>query len=91
MLQFPLYLLLAVCGQAVLHGGAPTPLADCNMACAGDATQMCGGPNRLNVYDYTGTDLPNPGGGGGGGGGGNTRSVPDAELPSPWTYGGCWM
>ena len=31
------------------NGGAPTPLSDCNMACAGNSSEFCGGPNRLNV------------------------------------------
>ncbi|KAG9055491.1 hypothetical protein FS842_002072 [Serendipita sp. 407] len=28
------------------------------MACSGDSTTLCGGPNRLNLYKYTGTNLP---------------------------------
>ncbi|KAG8830917.1 hypothetical protein FRC17_004067 [Serendipita sp. 399] len=27
----------------------------CNKACSGDSTTLCGGPNRLNVYKYTGS------------------------------------
>jgi hypothetical protein len=42
------------------------------MACAGNSAELCGGPNRLNVYNYTGTDLPTSGGGSTGGGGGGT-------------------
>ena len=37
------------CGLSFSNGGAPTPLSDCNMPCAGNATEFCGGPNRLNV------------------------------------------
>lgn len=37
------------CGNSFANGGAPTPLTDCNMACAANASEFCGGPNRLNV------------------------------------------
>lgn len=76
------------CGNAILNGGAPAPTADCNMPCAGAPTQFCGGPARLNVYNYTGTALPAiPGGGGVGGG----NPAPATGLAAPWTYGGCWI
>ena len=29
----------------------PASLQDCNMSCAGDKTQLCGGSNRFNVYE----------------------------------------
>lgn len=38
---------------------------DCNMACNGDSSETCGGPNRLTVYQYNGTaplgPVENPG------------------------------
>ena len=37
------------CGNSFENGGAPSALGDCNMACAGNSTEACGGPNRLNV------------------------------------------
>lgn len=37
------------CGLTFSNGGAPTPLTDCNMACSGNGSEFCGGPNRLNV------------------------------------------
>lgn len=37
------------CGNAFSNGGAPTPLSDCNMPCAGNAAEICGGPDRLTV------------------------------------------
>ena len=68
------------------------------MTCAGNSSEFCGGPNRLNVYNYTGTDLPpitNPGGGGGGGGGGGNNGAPvfpvTSGLPAPWTYSSCYV
>ncbi|KAG8798109.1 hypothetical protein FRC18_008753, partial [Serendipita sp. 400] len=30
----------------------------CTMACSGDSTTLCGGPDRLNLYKYTGINLP---------------------------------
>ncbi|KAJ7479512.1 glyoxal oxidase N-terminus-domain-containing protein [Mycena latifolia] len=79
------------CGPAIVNGGAPEPASDCNMACAGNISEFCGGPNRLTVYNYTGTDLPPPpvGGGGGGAAGGVTAIATD--LPSPWAYVGCFV
>jgi hypothetical protein len=37
-------------------------MTDCNMPCAGNATEACGGPYLLNVF-YSGQALPstNPG------------------------------
>ena len=66
-----------------------------NMVCKGNSSEFCGGPDRLNVYNYTGTDLPPiTVGGGGGGGGGNTGApvyhVTDG-LPGTWQYAGCYM
>ena len=72
------------CGTSIQSGGAPAPASDCNMPCTGDNTQPCGGPNRLNVYNYTGTvptPPPPPG---------ETRVFPVTDLPGTWSYDGCW-
>ncbi|KAF9484627.1 copper radical oxidase [Pholiota conissans] len=87
------------CGTAVANGGAPAAAGDCNMVCQGNSSEFCGGPNRLNVYNYTGTDLVGGGGGGGGtggggGGGGTTVAgvVPVLSgLPTGWAYNSCWV
>ncbi|EIN04521.1 galactose oxidase [Punctularia strigosozonata HHB-11173 SS5] len=85
------------CDAAIENGGAPTPLGDCDMTCAGNSTEFCGGSNRLNVYNYTGTDLPprTPGNNGGGGGGGGNNGAPVfpvlSGLPSGWTYAACYV
>ncbi|KAI0364868.1 galactose oxidase [Pilatotrama ljubarskyi] len=83
------------CDTAIDNGGAPTPLTDCNMACSGNSSEFCGGPNRLNVYNFTGTlpGPPNEGGGGGGGGGNPPIDVSPVHegLPSPWTYAACYV
>ena len=74
------------------------------MPCIGNSSEFCGGPNRLNLYNYTGTDLP----GGGGAGtptptqaptqapapaptGTGTVSPVTSGLPTPWTYAACYV
>ncbi|KAK0190079.1 glyoxal oxidase N-terminus-domain-containing protein [Armillaria mellea] len=67
------------CGSSIANGGALTASSDCTMTCAGNSSEFCGGPNRLNAYNYTGTDLPpinNPGGGNAGGGPGDCFPCP---------------
>lgn len=46
----------SVCGNALQNGGGPAPdgSVQCNMNCNGNAAQICGGPNRLSLYRYTG-------------------------------------
>ena len=38
-------------GSNVVAGSTPD-VTGCNMVCSGNATEYCGGPNRLNVYNY---------------------------------------
>ncbi|KAF4631590.1 hypothetical protein G7Y89_g6540 [Cudoniella acicularis] len=42
------------CGNAFLNGGGPAPDGEtgCDMACSGNATETCGGPNRLSLWDF---------------------------------------
>ncbi|KIJ67360.1 copper radical oxidase [Hydnomerulius pinastri MD-312] len=90
------------CGLTIDNGSGPTPLTNCDMTCAGNSSEFCGGPNVLNVYNYTGTlpttppaggDGNNGGGGTGGVGGGGTSSVSPVTsgLPGDWTYGACYV
>jgi hypothetical protein len=47
------------CDNTIQTPGGPAPDGDaqCNMPCAGDNTEMCGGSNRLNLFKYlTGTE-----------------------------------
>lgn len=62
------------------------------MACAGNAEQLCGGPNRLNMYSYGGDDLP-PITPPAGPGDPPTEAPPPVTegLPEPWHYAGCWV
>ncbi|KAF9879202.1 copper radical oxidase [Colletotrichum karsti] len=39
------------CGNKPVNGGAPA-VDGCNMVCSGNSSEFCGGPNRLNVYDF---------------------------------------
>lgn len=39
------------CGNAILNGGAAAA-SGCTAACKGNATEYCGGSNRLNVYQF---------------------------------------
>lgn len=50
------------CGNSLATGGNPAPTTDCSMTCSGNATESCGGPNRLNLF-WSGTMGPqtNPG------------------------------
>ena len=43
------------CGNDIVNGGGPAPdgNAGCNMACDGNSAETCGGPNRLDVYQYS--------------------------------------
>lgn len=62
------------------------------MACSGEGSELCGGPLRLNVYNYTGSNLPPINNGGGGGGGGGTPVLPKlVGLPTGWSYNACWV
>lgn len=49
------------CGDELTEGSAAAPEADCNMPCAGDSSQLCGGGRRLSLYnnaDWTGPEVP---------------------------------
>ncbi|KAK6526085.1 hypothetical protein TWF281_011123 [Arthrobotrys megalospora] len=49
-------------GNVLKSSSVPAASGDCNAACAGDSSQMCGGGNRLSLYingDYHEPELPN--------------------------------
>ncbi|KAI1640310.1 hypothetical protein F4809DRAFT_591116 [Biscogniauxia mediterranea] len=39
------------CGNTIANGATPAD-DGCDMTCNGNQTEVCGGPNRLNVYDF---------------------------------------
>ncbi|KAK0382968.1 hypothetical protein NLU13_8884 [Sarocladium strictum] len=46
------------CGSALRAGANPAPAAECNMACKGNTTELCGGGSRLNVYQLDDGSIP---------------------------------
>lgn len=45
------------CGTTIQSSGqlaADTPTQKCNMPCSGDSSEICGGSDRLNLYQYNG-------------------------------------
>ncbi|KAF2021810.1 copper radical oxidase [Aaosphaeria arxii CBS 175.79] len=84
------------CGNSFSNGGGPAPDGNsgCNMPCNGNAQEMCGGPNRLNAYQYgeDGSTTISPSG--------TPTTVSSvatstttarAEIPTGWSYKGCWI
>lgn len=45
------------CGNNIVTGRTVAPKSECDMPCAGNATEACGGPNRVSVY-WNGEDAP---------------------------------
>jgi len=41
------------CGDTIAASGALSTATDCNMPCAGNATELCGGASRLNIFKST--------------------------------------
>jgi hypothetical protein len=41
------------CGNTLAPAATQVAATQCNMPCAGDATQPCGGPSRLNLFHTT--------------------------------------
>ncbi|KAI0697984.1 copper radical oxidase [Cytidiella melzeri] len=80
------------CGLTISNGGAPTSLGDCDMPCTGNSSEFCGGPNRLNMYNFTGTLPHGPVPPVGGGGNNNAPVSPVLTgLPSNFSYVGCYV
>ncbi|KAF2110143.1 hypothetical protein BDV96DRAFT_584443 [Lophiotrema nucula] len=97
------------CGNSFSNGGGPAPdgNAQCNMACNGNAQETCGGPNRLNVYQWG--DGPSTASSSTVGAGTTTAGDPNnppstttpttttttapvvTALPDGWSYQGCWI
>jgi hypothetical protein len=81
------------CDNRLRGTGAPAPdgEAGCNMACSGDATAMCGGPNRLTLWKFytgnepTGSVSVTPAAA-------SSSAAPQATgLPTGFTYKGCYV
>lgn len=48
------------CGSSLAAAAASAPEGDCSMACSGDSTQPCGGPNRLTLFHSAAIVGPSP-------------------------------
>ncbi|GAP84127.1 putative WSC domain-containing protein [Rosellinia necatrix] len=46
------------CGDEFGEGSVAAPTGQCNVACGGDATQLCGAGDRLSVYELTPPETP---------------------------------
>ena len=69
------------CGNMIIEGGSPDTANPngCNMACAGNSGETCGGPNRMNIFsNFTGT-VPAIG----------PPQTQKTGLPGNWQYVGC--
>jgi hypothetical protein len=58
-------------------------MADCSMPCTGNGSEFCGGPDRLNLYNNTGTNQGNTTGS-------VTPTVQTTNLPGNWQYSRCF-
>jgi hypothetical protein len=92
------------CDNAASNGGGPALDGNvgCNMACQSNSNEICGGPNRLSVWQYNSTGLPTtststagPSATGGNGGTSSTAlpspsSSVNSTLIAPYKYAGCY-
>ncbi|KAH9059871.1 WSC domain-containing protein [Lactarius vividus] len=65
------------CGNYLSTIAMNATVSDCDIPCAGDPTEMCGAPLRLNLY-WSGAPLPPP-----------PTLVPTSST-GPWNYLGCY-
>lgn len=67
------------CGNTLAKSSGAAPIGDCNMVCAGDASEFCGAGNRLELYSTTITQPPSP-----------TGTLTHEPTVGPYTLVGCW-
>lgn len=60
------------CGAGIREGAGPTLDGGCDMACRGEAAELCGGRDRINLYSRTASE-PTP----------TTTTATAPVLPSP--------
>jgi glyoxal oxidase-like protein/WSC domain-containing protein len=78
------------CDTQFRNLGAPTT-SGCNMPCNGNAQEMCGGPNRLNVYQQGGTPASTTATSATSATT-TTTSIPTVSgVPNGWSYEGCYV
>jgi hypothetical protein len=68
------------CGDEIIEGGALAQQdTDCNMACSGSSSEMCGGPSRMSIYSNSKNNV-------------HAIAPPVTQndtLPGKWQYVGC--
>ena len=71
------------CDSTIQFPSQSTPLLDCNFACAGNATETCGGGGRINLFLNTAVPPPTL-----------VQSVNatdvGGEVVGVWNYAGCY-
>lgn len=46
-----MYIFVSIdCDSTIQIPGAPSPLSDCNMACGGNSSEICGGSSEVLIY-----------------------------------------
>ncbi|EEB99396.1 hypothetical protein MPER_00936, partial [Moniliophthora perniciosa FA553] len=75
---------------STLSKAAKAPLNECNMRCLG-GDEQCGGPSRLNIFNYTGVDLPTGSSSNPNTGGDSQKKPVTSGLPGTWKYAGCYV
>ncbi|KAK0545894.1 hypothetical protein OC845_004878 [Tilletia horrida] len=78
------------CGNAILNNATAVDPSQCNMACTGNANELCGAADRLSVYRNPNPTPPSGGGGNTGGGGSTPTGVQPTKISTNWTLQGCY-
>ncbi|KAK8232248.1 hypothetical protein HDK90DRAFT_467432 [Phyllosticta capitalensis] len=80
------------CDNQLRNGGGPAPdgNANCNMACNGNSTQICGGPNRLTMFSYSNGSPVVSSSVSSAAAASSTSAAPVASI-SGWSYKGCYV
>ncbi|KAJ3128526.1 hypothetical protein HK098_004156 [Nowakowskiella sp. JEL0407] len=67
------------CDSAIRNSYTFKPESECNMACAGNSTRICGSGYRLSLYGYDPNALGN-----------NNATTKISGLPTGWVYSDCY-
>ncbi|KAH0046468.1 hypothetical protein KCU78_g6, partial [Aureobasidium melanogenum] len=85
---------------AVLQASNNPDVNGCGMFCQGNSSEYCGGPNRMNVFQYNGTLPAIPSNAAGNNGNNNnganpgptaTTSIQNTTSNGAYNYFGCWL
>jgi WSC domain len=81
------------CDNAFKNGGGPAPDGNalCDMACNGNPAETCGGPDRLDAYQFNSSGDPPATTTQSSGAATSTAPSTATGLPAGWAYYGCWV